>query len=270
MKKTISKISIITVAVALLVAVSLSFVACDANGTAFDSDTYFAIDNDTTDFMGTVSGLLLGAVENMALNMDETYFVFKKDGTVHGQITTADGLFSDIDGLLGSIKNPPFNIDIDINSILAGVDLTDGINSYAEPIFPGFKARLEAADLKGALQLVEDSLGLNIHGLDYDNEDIKAVVQEVAETKKLPGDLLSRIPADTVLTLTFDWKYRIEEVEAEDGTKYQAIYLGNKVAARDQQTEPFGVFTMTEDENGRKHLLLRIEFININLGLVEM
>ena len=47
--------------------------------------------------------------------------------------------------------------------------------------------------------------------------------------------------------------------------EYKAIYLG--YAVKDNPTtEPFGVFTMTE-EDGVQKLFLRIEFMDVNIGL---
>ena len=277
MKKNFVKISAIIIALATLCCVAFTLCACDDKTPTqpslkpdkFDSDTRFYIDNKTTDFMGQINGGddgesgLLDKIEHIALNNEETYFEFGKDGKLHAQVQTKDGLFADIDGLLSLIKG--FNKDFDINAMLENFDIEGGLNYYVEPMFPGFRAKLEAADLQGALGLIKHSLGFNIDGLDYDDEGVKEALAYVAANMKLPGNLLNLIPKDTVLRLTFDTQYAIRYVTGSDGKEYTAIYLGYDVKDN-PDTEPFGVFTMTE-EDGVKKLFLRLEFMDINIGL---
>lgn len=273
MKKNFVKISAIIIAVLTLCCCAFALVACneDEKPAQFKEDTRFAIDNSTTDFMGQINGGedgesgLLNLIEDIALNMDESYFEFKKDGTLHAQIQTADGLFANLNGLLSNPTVKSLLGDFDINAMLENFDIEGGLNFYVEPMFPGFKAKLEAADLKGALELIRHSLGFNIEGLDYDNAGVKEALAYVAENMKLPPNLLGLIPSDTVLKLTFDTQYAIRYLKGSDGKEYKAIYLG--YAVKDNPTtEPFGVFTMTE-EGGAKKLLLRLEFMDINIGL---
>ncbi len=276
MKKNFVRISAIIIVMLVLCCCVFALAACDENDETptenpaqFKENTRFYIDNETTDFMGQINGGedgesgLLDKIEHIALNNEQTYFEFGKDGMLHAQVQTKDGLFADIDGLLSLIKG--FNKDFDINAMLGNFDIEGGLNYYVEPMFPGFSAKIEAADLKGALGLIQHSLGFNIDGLDYEDEGVKEALQYVAQNKSLPGNLLSLIPKDTVLRLTFDTQYAIRRLTGSDGKQYTAIYLGYNVKDN-PDTEPFGVFTMTEEDSVKK-LWLRLEFMDINIGL---
>ena len=263
MKKNFVKISATIVALLTLCCCAFTLVACneDEKPAQFSQDTRFTVDNSVTDFMGQINGGedgesgMLNFIEDIVINMDESYFEFKKDGTLHAQIQTADGLF----GIINNFLNIPFG------AMISSFDIAGGLDFYVEPMFPGFRAKLEEADLKGALELIHHSLGFNIEGLDYENEGVKEALAYVAENMKLPSNLLDLIPSDTVLKLTFDTQSAIRYLKGADGKEYKAIYLG--YAVKDNPTtEPFGVFTMTE-EDGVQKLFLRLEFMDVNIGL---
>lgn len=127
------------------------------------------------------------AIEEIAVDMDKTYFEFRPDGTMHMQLTTKDGVFGKIQGLLE-------DNNIDISAALTSFDIKGSVNGYVEPMFPGFAAKLSQADLEGALELIHHSLGFNITGLDYEDDGVKEALAYVAENMALPADLLSKIP----------------------------------------------------------------------------
>ncbi len=258
------KVIVIALALALTACCLFAFAACDVKDGRyfFEDGTRFKIDPNNLRVMGMELGDIFGLVSNLALNTDETYFEFNSDGTLHAQLTTKDGLIGTLPSLLNSF-------DVDLDSMLGSVDLAEGLATYVEPMFPGFTAYLEAGDLESSLALVERSIGLNIKGLDYEDEGIKEAVKYVGENKRLPGDLLDKIPADTVLQLTLDTHYLIRDIVGEDGTPYTAIYLGNDVANRNTATNPFCVFTLTENEAGVMSAEMVIEFLNVRLGIVQ-
>ncbi len=241
------------------------FVACDDKASdTFSEERSFAIDNQHTNIMGVVTGNVLGIIENLALNIDNTHFTFRPDGKLHGQIQTKAGLFANIDSILALAG---VNQDM-LADMLSTFYIGDLIDAYVEPMFPGFKAHLQKGDLKSALGLIERSLGFNVVGLDYEDEDIKNALKYIGQTMTLPSNLLEIIPEDTVLTLTFDEEYSIRKVVGNDGKEYDAIYIGRDMLDN-SNTQPFAIFTMIEDE-GVLILKLRIEFMNIDLGLKEM
>lgn len=259
MKKNSIKILTIACLVVAICACTLTFAACDDKNTGKDTfaeTTRFYVDNDTLKVMD-LPLMAITAIEKIAIDMDKTYFEFNPDGTMHMQITTKEGLFKDVQGLLDEMK-------IDLTQALETFDINGSVNGYVEPMFPGFDDRLSNGDLKGALALIERSLGFNITGLDYEDQGVKDALAYIANNRKLPADLLSKIPADTVLQLTLDQTYGLRKLKGADGKEYTAIYIG---ALKDNdKTAPFGVFTLTE-KDGVKSAVLRIEFMNIQVGV---
>lgn len=230
--------------------------------TSFDKNIKFDIDKSNTSLMGYGGTLVLSMLESALINSENTYAEFKTDGSMHFQIQTKSQLIEQLLGILNSN-----GIDRDtITDLIAGFDIEGGVDSMVEPMFPGFKAKLEAGDLEGALNIIYKSLGFNITGLDYENENIKSLLAYVAGNMALPSDALDLIPVDTVLTLTFDCKYYVKNVKGSDGKEYTAVYIG--ALGANTNTQPFAVFTLTE-ENGVKKLFFKIEFMALNIGFTE-
>ncbi len=260
MKKSIAKI--ITIAIALVVISScvLTFCACDEEDTSvFKTDTRYNVNYDKLNVMD-MNKLIVNVIVAAAIDKNNTYFEFKTDGTMHMQIQTKAGLFADVTALLDE-----YLPDFDISSALQSFDVEGSVDNYVEPMFPGFKKKLQQYDLQGALALIKHSLGFNIEGLDLTDEKVQAAIKYVGDNMALPGDLLSAIPSDTVLRLTLDTQYAIRDLTAYDGTQFRAIYLGYKVKDN-PQTAPFGVFTLT---NGDAEGALSVEFMNIHLSIKQ-
>lgn len=260
------KIFVALMLVAVLLVGTFALCACDKteNSDSFATPVKFEIDNGRTNIMGVLTGGGLGMIESIALDMEQTYFEFGADGNLHAQIQTKAGLFETLDSvfsLMGMTKE-------DVEQALASFSVEGMVNTYVESMFPGFKQKLKDGDLQGALGLIYSSLGFNITGLDTENPEIKEAVRYIGETMCLPGNLLDIIPKDTVLTLVLDTQYSIRTVSTHDGETYEAIYLGYDVKDN-PNTQPFGVFTLRTNEEGKKELDLRIEFMNIDIGLLE-
>lgn len=255
-KKTTAIITIV-IALALLFSCVFALCACNerTNPNAFKNDTRFAVDYDNLNMMD-MNKKLVGIIVAAAIDKNNTYFEFKKDGTMHMQIQTKAGLFKNVDNLLKMMK-------IDISSALSSFDVKTSVDRYVEPMFPGFTQKLKSYDLQGALELIRHSLGFNIEGLDLTNENVKTAVKYVGDNMALPSDLLQAIPSDTVLKLTLDTQYAIRDLTAFDGTQFRAIYLGYKVKDN-PQTAPFGVFTLKDNDT---FATLSIEFMNIHIAI---
>ena len=157
MKKSVVKILTIICLVAAMTACVFVFTACDTSVAmknfessfaikpdAFSETTRFYIDDSVLQIMDTPS-FFVKAIEEIAVDMDKTYFEFRPDGTMHMQLTTKDGVFGKIQGLLE-------NNNIDISAALTSFDIKGSVNGYVEPMFPGFAAKLSQADLEGALK----------------------------------------------------------------------------------------------------------------------
>lgn len=277
MKKRFAKLTVAIALIAALCCMAATLSACDEEQNhAYEQDTVYVLDPSNINFMGNTELAAIVVDRNILLDPDETYFEFKTDGTVHGQLTTKAGLFGSIGGLLDSLKT--FGLDMsldDINAMIGSVDLADGLKSYAEPMFPGFTQRLIEGDAEGAFQLLENSIGLNIKGLDFAHDPLKAAVKKMGEdyqrtgALKLPSNLLSLIPADAQISITADWQYNIEHVVDSDGIAHEAIYIGGAVAHNAAQTQPFAIFTRAQNSAGEDTLTLVIEFMNITLGLKQ-
>lgn len=276
------KRKIIFVVAAVLLISLFAFSACDFKVVSkyddhFEDDVRFTLDFSRLEVMH----MDIGEYENvlsMVIDYKNSYFEFKKDGTLHGQIKTNADIISTVVPLLNGIPN------LDLSSF----DLASGLEQYVEPMFPGFTAHLTRGDLKGALALAKRTLGLNIEGLDYEDEGVKEILSYVGEHMSLPNDIFSKLPEDTQLAITLDTHYVLKKVVGEDGKEYTAIYVGDDVANRNEQTNAFATFTMTDyvEENGEfvydddgalvhedgtpfRQLCLVIEFMAVKAYLVE-
>lgn len=98
------------------------------------------------------------AIEEIAVDMDKTYFEFRPDGTMHMQLTTKDGVFGKIQGLLE-------DNNIDISAALTSFDIKGSVNGYVEPMFPGFAANFLRKTLKARSNLFITVSALILPGL---------------------------------------------------------------------------------------------------------
>ncbi len=264
MKKTAFKrITVIFILVAILCVGVFSLTACTAPPTI----TYDIItESSETDLMDNG---ILSVVLNLPgiIDLENTYLELDYNegdsGVMHAQLQTAGGA-------IGTLKETIKALGVSLEDMLAGLNLEDMVDNMVETMFPGFAAKLRAGDLKGAIGLVEQSLGFNIKGLDYENESVKALVNEIGSTMKIPADILERIPADTVLTLTFDNTFYSKEVEIEEGgvkKKVNAICVGE--IGKREDTQPWAVFTETTNDNGKSVLRFRAEFMGLKLGFIQ-
>ncbi len=266
MKKNIIKIFVILTLTLIIAVIPVMFTACDkTNESVYEGGKKFGIDTDHTDIMG-IKGAELNLMLKLILNSDNTYFEFKEDGYLHGQLQTRSGIIKSIESIISMIGGS--NQEVEIGDMLANIDLSGMVNAYVEPMFPGFTDKLKAGDLEGALGLIKSSLGFNITGLDFDDEQIIEAVKYIGETMRLPANLFEIIPKDTVLTLTFDTQYARRKVTTTSGDKIDAVYLGYKVKDN-PSTQPFGVFTESKIDD-KTALALKIEFMNIDIGLMEV
>lgn len=232
------------------------------NFVAFNKNTVFEIDNSNVSIMG--NDLIYTFVAQLLLDDEQCYFSFGTDGKMHAQLQTNAGVFADIQGLLNDLKDSGFDLgDFDLAAIIESIDLGPAVENMVAPMFPGFTL----SDLKGSLELIKNSLGFNITGLDYDNENIKQILSYVAQNEKLPGNIFELLPSDMALALTFDHNYTIKTVYGANGKKMQCIYIGGDVA-NNAATQPFAVMTMGKEDN-KTVLDLRIEFMDVSIRLVE-
>lgn len=260
----------------LVAVISLSclfaFAACGEKETKaeFTPETFaetrvYELDTQNTKIMNDP---LISLVAFGFIDKQNSYFEFGADGRVRGQIKTTT---LDIDSILASLSS--FNVTKDsIGAMLKNIDLGSGLNTMAEPMFPGFARHIAEGDLEGAMKLVEDSLGLNLQGFDYSDPKLTAALKKMGDEYKnsngtnlhLPEDLLDLIPQQ--LAIVADWQYNIVRQTGNDGTTRDAIFIGGETA-HSAMTQSFAVFSMSKDKNGKETLSLRIEFLNTTISL---
>ncbi len=269
-KAVIKKFTAAVLLIVLVACCAFALCACDKDGgespntTYFENDVRFGLNVSNTQVMNFGNPYIM-MVRNAFFDNANTYAEFKADGTMHCQIQTKAELFSDVNKLLDSIKT--IAPDFDVEQILASVELSGMFNDYVEPMFPGFTEYFKAGDVRSALGLIKRSLGFDITGLDTEDPEIKALFKEIGRTLALPEDLLERIPADAVLTLSFDSTYCVKELIGHDGEKHTGIYVS--AIAQNGNTQPYCVFTLTQNEKGGRELFFRAEFMMTQIGLTE-
>ncbi len=269
MKNTaVKRLGVSILLIAVVACCAFALCACDKNNeeaqTYFENDVRFGLNVSNTQVMNIGNPFIM-MVRNAFFDNGNTYAEFKADGTMHCQIQTQAGLFADINSLLDSIRT--IAPDFDVAQILASVELAGMFNDYVEPMFPGFTEYFKAGDVRSALGLIKRSLGFDITGLDTEDPEIKALFKEIGRTLTLPADLLERIPAATVLTLSFDSTYCVKELTGQDGAKHTGIYVSS--IGKNANTQPYCVFTLTQNENGARELFFRAEFMMTQIGLTE-
>ncbi len=191
---------------------------------AFEENEKFYIDSKTTTALGFPVGMLF--------NNKNSYIEFRTDGTMRIQLMLPD------------------NIAGVVNTLLDGVDLSvldpsEIVDKYASELFPGFTLD----DVKYSLGLLEDSLDLSFIGLDYEHEGIKALVESLETTGRLPASL--NVPDG--LGIQFEGRYTIrEEVNPLTGETMTAIHMG----APYEYGDGYVIMTL-DDENSKK---MSVEF----------
>ncbi|MDE6060056.1 MAG: hypothetical protein K2G31_01095 [Clostridia bacterium] len=274
----IKKIVIVALIAVMVGALTLGLCACNNNTDNtnnpdtqewyhFDKAVRFDVNKQKTNVMDMDIGpTVIVALFNVAFDNANTYIEFKPDGKMHFQLQTQAGLFGEkFSSLISMLKN--FGADLDVGAMLSSIELTGMLESYVEPMFPGFTAKVDVGDLEGALNLISSSLGLNIVGFDYDNTEVQKLLKEIGSTKRLPADLIDRIPDDTVLTLTWDSPYYVWDVTGHDGKTYTAIAIGE--LGKTGYTQPWCTFDLSTNAEGVQELFFRAEFMMSQLAFKE-
>ncbi len=276
MKRIFEKLLLTVLVLAVTGACLLAFAACGEKGTSapytpatFDETRIYELDPGNTNLMGNETARLALA---LFLDKEETYFKFETDGTVHGQFKTIP---LNVNSLFDTLGKYMSNLSKDnLVAQLKNTDIAETLNENVEPMFPGFIARFIEGDVEGAMKLVQDSVGLNIVGLDFSDEKLKNAVLKMGEQYKktngksmrLPADIFDIIPEEFSLVLTADWQYNLVSLTGNDGTIHDAVYIGGE-PAHSALTQPFAIFSRYAEDNGSETMYLRIEVANIDLAL---
>lgn len=230
------KIFTVLILATILSACVLAFAGCEEKKTYAEEDISFGVTNETT-VMGIPLNLVLDPSSGIEL---------KKDGTFVLSLMLNDGA--------PRLLNNYFDLEA-----MSEADLSGFINAYVKPLFPGFTLD----DVKGSLDLIKNSLGAEIVGLDFEDENVKKLVDSLETTGKINSDLV--IPEG--LGIRYTSFYEIKTLKSEStGKEYTAIFTDKY----SEGGEPYFVLTMdTDPESGKKTLALRVEFLNLSLRLVQ-
>lgn len=232
MKKIITVLVLLTA----LVLCVLPATGCEGKKTYVKEDISFAITNESN-VMGIPINLVLDASSGIEL---------KKDGTFVLSLMLNDGA--------PMLLNNYFDLEA-----MSKADLSGFINAYVKPIFPGFTLD----DVEGSLNLIKNSLGAELVGFDFEDENIKKLVESLETTGRINSDLV--IPEG--LGVRYTSFYEIKTLKSETaGKEYTAIFTDKY----SEGGEPYFVLTMdTDSESGKNTLYLRVEFLKLTLKLVE-
>ncbi len=199
--------------------------------TAFEETQKFYISTETT-----VLGLPVGIV----LDQSKSYIEFYDDGTMRFQIML------------------PKNVEF-VNTLLEDMDLSsmdpsEIVDKYAVELFPGFTL----SDVDYSLGLLKDSLDLSFINLDYEHEGVKALVESLETTGRLPATL--NIPGS--LGVEFTGRYTLRAVENPlTNEKYTAIHMG----APYENGDGYVIMTLTENAEGNQQVYFNIDFLQMKV-----
>lgn len=271
MNKKYAKILLVVLLLAVIASSMFALSACNKQQPereVFGESRIYELDFAYTNVMDQP---MVGLILNLLLDPVESCFEFGTDGVVRGKLQTQTLNLNSLLDMAGS-----FSSGITKDSIAAqigAVDVASMLNSNVEPMFPGIVSRIVDGDLKGALELVQKTMGLNITGIDFEDEEIKKAVLKMGEeytrtngkNMHLPSNLLDLIPEELCVAVTAEWEYELVHLKGSDGTPHDAVYIGG--VSHNVNTQPFGVFTMTTSSNGTQRMVLRVEFLDVDFGL---
>ncbi len=257
MRKNTIKIISVTLALMMVLVCAVTFVACGEMPTyTFGKTTRFCVDFQNITLSGGSVGAIIAAFVDEESSMwlidaQNSYVEFYPDGTMHAQIQTAPDVFSKIAALLEGKS---------LNDVIADLHLENLIEIYVEPMFPGWTEKVNQADLKGAMALVEGSLGFSVKGIDFDDEGVKSIAQSIANNMTQNNRFKIDDDIDTLaifqslkdedgqgvrLSIEFDNCYKLLELTAQDQKIHQAIYVGE--ISSNTSTQPWAVLSMTNN-----------------------
>ncbi|MBO7156601.1 MAG: hypothetical protein J6V83_04265 [Clostridia bacterium] len=129
---------------------------------------------------------------------------------------------------------------------------------YAVELMPGFTLK----DVKGSLGLLTANTGVEIVGLDYEHEGVKALVESLQNEGKLPAVL--SLPNG--LGLQYEGRYTVREVtNPTTGKTYTAVHMG----APYENGDGFIIMTIDQTEDGQEKIFFSIDFLQTYVEAVR-
>ena len=232
-KRILTKSVVLALALALLLCFTLS--AC---GKQDDTREYFS--EETTYYY--THGEAVGMEIDGYLDLETSFIKFYPNGKMILQIDPNVVVISIAAIYLNANRND-----------LAGISLSD-MQRYTSEVLPGesFFALLSA------LVKLSNSLGVNIKGIDFEDEDVQAFFAEFEETHTIP-----KFTAPTDIALTIEANYGLCEIPTDFSEEpYRAIYLGDYDSA---DADPFFLLTRYVTDDGKEALFLCNEMLSMQI-----
>lgn len=204
-------------------------------------ETKFLIDDNTSVMgwdLGFISGI--GSALGIEFARDECYIALRSDGTVTLRIMldkSVGALLPQLPGLVAGMMG----------------DMSGFIDSYLVPLFPGF----DINDIAGSFGLIERSLGARLVGVDLGDPDVIAFINALLNGGEVSGD----ISLDENIGIEWNGTYCIKEVTDIEGYRFKAVY----VTPYDEDTQPYIVMTLTDNEDGTQSLSFNTDFVKLKM-----
>lgn len=192
---------------------------------------------DATYSITNVSTSLLGDL-NLSMFLDESlsYIKLNSDGTCTIRITPDGGVLSILNLAMKNLAIP-------------GGDLDSFSYQYMQEMFPGFSFY----DMAASLAFIEGSLGISLLGTE-------SLAQALAEGN------LSSVKLEEGLAIEINSVYTIKQLHSDYSGDYTAVYIGAYDDSYCQ--EPYTIFTMYKDKDGKSCLKTRFEVIGLDIDSI--
>lgn len=241
MKKKASIIISIVLLIAVLTASLVCFTACD-----LPTEGYFVTETIKVP-LAPLSTYIMGLPLGIVFDADTSYIEFTPDGicTVKLMLIDIASLMNNtvIKGLLeGDGSEDAETLDKTVTKEMLNTAFIDG---YVNVMFPGF----DITDLEGSLNLIKNSIGVELTGLDFENNDlIKAIdanLKNPNTDQVLPDNFtladLAGLPQG--IGLVIKGSYCLVDAPTADGTTFTMAMVGQ----HDSDTQP--LMTLVYDDS---------------------
>lgn len=248
MRKTKFRITVVLLILTLASSLIL-FSACDKDENEYLAQAAQYRFNVIED--GIQIGLIKDLLESYNLKISDLL-----DNSQSGVFFEPDGTFEIklvINKNLLIVLNPILEANMDK---LNELDLRDFEKKYAETFFPGFTFK----NLKGSLDIIKNSFGIEIVGINYESQGFKDLSDALAEYK-FPEKLV--VPEGFGLKLTS--VYALKTLESAEGKQYNAAYVGRP----DKNASPFLIITFGKEKVKDGEEIKVVDSIEFEMEFVE-
>lgn len=246
MKKFGKKVTVIFLLLVLAFS-SVLLTACDGGNDGDEDDTApakgYYVEKTERYYLDELNCVVLDLPIGILFNGNKSYFELRPDGSIEIRAMLKDATINSISSILK-----------DYGANLSSIDLQSTVDTYVTELMPAFTLK----DIPFSLGLLEASLGIEVVGFDTEHEGIQALCESLAETARLPDEL--NLPYG--LGLVYRGNYYIEDLTSvTTGEVFKAVYTGNSA----ENGEPYGIMTLSVNDDGKRTISLHIEFLNTDI-----